>query len=122
MKISNQKERTKLGRHKDIEKQENHNLVGAERDQSIRERKIEFIATLLNSIVEEDGAEALQGQTWVSLIVNKAHKMGIRNASEKMLIERFKNEGMIDLDKDVTRLGTENYYNPGSLAIAGGIA
>jgi len=111
-----------LGKHKGIVAQENHNLVGAERDQSIRERKIEFIATLLNSIVEEDGAEALQGQTWVSLIVNKAHKMGIRNASEKMLIERFKNEGMINLDKDVNRLRTENYYNAGSLAIAGGIA
>jgi len=111
-----------LSKHKGIVAQENHNLVGAERDQSIRERKIEFIATLLNSIVEEDGAEALQGQTWVSLIVNKAHKMGIRNASEKMLIERFKNEGMINLDKDVNRLRTENYYNAGSLAIAGGIA
>ena len=111
-----------MGRHKDIEKQENHNLVGAEREQSINERKIEFIAVLLNSIVKEDGAEALQGQTWVSLIVNKAHKMGIKNASEEMLIERFKNEGLIDLDKDVNRLRAENYYNPGHLTVAGGIA
>ena len=111
-----------MGRTKVIIEQENHNLVGEEREQSINERKIEFVVALLNSIVEEDGAEALQGQTWVSLIVNKAHKLGIKNASEEMLIERFKNEGMIDLDKDMDRLRTENYYNPGSLAVAGGIA
>ena len=111
-----------MGRHKGIISQERHNLVGAEREQSIREREIEFVATLLNFIVEEDGAEALQGQTWVSLIVNKAHKMGIKNASEEMLIERFKNEGLIDLDKDVNRLRAENYYNPSHLTVAGGIA
>jgi hypothetical protein len=100
-----------LGRPKAIIAKENHNLTGAEREQSIREREIEFIATLLNSIVTEDGVEALQGQTWVSAIVTKAHEMGIRNASTEMLIERFKNEGLIDLDRDTTRLRTEDYYN-----------
>jgi hypothetical protein len=111
-----------MSRPKQIVAQERHNLVGTEQEQTIREREIEFVAALLNSIVTEDGVEALQGQTWVSLIVNKAHKMGIRNASEEMLIERFKNEGLIKLDKDVDRLRTENFYNPGHLAVAGGIA
>ena len=120
--ISNQKERIKLGRPKGIVAQENHNLVGAEQEQSIREREIEFIATLLNSIVETDGTEALKGQTWVSAIVTKALEMGIRNASEEMLIERFKTEGLINLDKDMTRLSEEAYYNTGHLAVAGGIA
>ena len=37
--------------------------------------------------------------------------LGSAATDAPMLIERFKNEGLIDLDRDTTRLRTEDYYN-----------
>ena len=75
------------------------------------EHVIEFIALVLNHIAKEDGVEGLQGHSWVTMVVEHAQRVGITNASEEMLIERFQNEGKIHLVKDMLRCDTGVLHN-----------
>lgn len=75
------------------------------------EHAVEFIALVLNHIAEVDGVEGLQGHTWVEMIVKHAQRVGITNASEEMLIERFRNEGKIRLVQDMARCDTGILHN-----------
>ena len=79
-------------------------VEGIEKSDAIREKRIRWVAQLVNSIVEDEGVNALKGNGWVESLVYSAKKRGITNASEEMLIERFQNEGTIHVDKDVERL------------------
>jgi len=90
-----------------------HNTTrsGFNTDASPEEHAIEFIALMLNHIAKEDGVEGLQGHSWVTMVVEHAQKRGITNASEEMLIERFKNEGVIHLVRDMTRCDTGITHN-----------
>jgi len=72
--------------------------------QAIREKRIRWVAEMLNSIVKDEGVEALKGNGWVDSLVYSAKKLGINNASEDMLLERFQSEGLIEMDKDMKKL------------------
>ena len=72
--------------------------------QAIREKRIRWVADLLNGIVKDEGIEALKGNGWVDSLVYSAKKLGINNASEDMLMERFQSEGLIHVDKDIKKL------------------
>jgi hypothetical protein len=72
--------------------------------QAIREKRIRWVAEILNAIVKEEGADALKENNWVDALVYSAKKLGINNASEALLVERFKNEGLINMDKDIKKL------------------
>ena len=80
-------------------------------DTNTEESAIEFIALVLNHIAKEDGVEGLQGHSWVTMVVEHAQRVGITNASEEMLIERFQNEGKIHLVKDMLRCDTGVLHN-----------
>ena len=82
-----------------------------DQDNTTEEYAIEFIALVLNHIAKEDGVEGLQGHSWVTMVVEHAQGVGITNASEEMLIERFKNEGVIHLAKDMLRCDTGVLHN-----------
>jgi len=71
--------------------------------QAIREKRIRWVADLLNDIVKDEGIEALKGNGWVDSLVYSAKKLGINNASEDMLMERFQSEGLIHMDKDMKK-------------------
>ena len=71
--------------------------------QAIREKRIRWVADLLNGIVKDEGIEALKGNGWVDSLVYSAKKLGINNASEDMLLERFQSEGLIEMDKDMKK-------------------
>lgn len=71
--------------------------------QAIREKRIRWVADLLNGIVKDEGIEALKGNGWVDSLVYSAKKLGINNASEDMLMERFQSEGLIHVDKDMKK-------------------
>ena len=79
-------------------------LDDLEKSEVVQERRIRWVAQILNDIVEDEGVDALKGNGWVESLVYSAKKRGITNASEEMLIERFQNEGTIHVDKDVERL------------------
>ena len=72
--------------------------------QAIREKRIRWVAEMLNSIVKDEGVDALKENGWVDSLVYSAKKLGINNASENMLMERFQSEGLIDMDKDMKKL------------------
>jgi H2-forming N5,N10-methylenetetrahydromethanopterin dehydrogenase-like enzyme len=72
--------------------------------QAIREKRIRWVAEMLNSIVEDEGIDALKENGWVDSLVYSAKKLGINNASENMLMERFQSEGLINMDKDMKKL------------------
>ena len=74
-----------------------------EEAQAVREKRIRWVAELLNGIVEDEGVEALKGNGWVETLVYTAKKLGIDNASEAMLIERFQSKGLIEMDKDMKK-------------------
>ena len=82
-----------------------------DQDNTTEEHVIEFIALVLNHIAKEDGVEGLQGHSWVTMVVEHAQRVGITNASEEMLIERFQNEGKIHLVKDMLRCDTGVLHN-----------
>lgn len=84
-----------------------------EEAQAIREKRIRWVANLLNSIVKDEGVEALKGNEWVNAIVYNAKKLGIDNASEELLMERFQSEGLIHMDKDIERLDKKARGNNG---------
>jgi len=75
-----------------------------EEAQAVREKRIRWVAELLNGLVKDEGVEALKGNGWVDSLVYSAKKLGINNASEDMLLERFQNEGLINMDKDMKKL------------------
>ena len=85
-----------------------------EEAQAVREKRIRWVADMLNGIVKDEGADALKGNEWVDALVYNAQKRGITNASEEMLMERFKNEGLIHIDKDMKKLDKRARIN-GSL-------
>ena len=85
-----------------------------EEAQAVREKRIRWVADMLNGIVKDEGADALKGNEWVNALVYSAQKRGITNASEEMLMERFKNEGLIHIDKDMKKLDKKARIN-GSL-------
>ena len=85
-----------------------------EEAQAVREKRIRWVADMLNGIVKDEGADALKGNEWVDALVYNAQKRGITNASEEMLMERFKNEGLIHIDKDMKKLDKKARIN-GSL-------
>ena len=85
-----------------------------EEAQAVREKRIRWVADMLNGIVKDEGADALKGNKWVDALVYNAQKRGITNASEEMLMERFKNEGLIHVDKDMKKLD-KKARNNGSL-------
>ena len=85
-----------------------------EEAQAVREHRIRWVADLLNSIVKDEGLDALKGNEWVDALVYNAKKRGITNASEEMLMERFENEGLIHIDKDMKKLD-KRARNNGSL-------
>ena len=72
--------------------------------QAIREKRIRWVAEMLNSIVKDEGVDALKENGWVDSLVYSAKKLGINNASENMLMERFQNEGLIEMDKNMKKL------------------
>ncbi len=75
-----------------------------EEAQAVREKRIRWVADMLNGIVKDEGLDALKGNEWVDALVYNAQKRGITNASEEMLMERFENEGLIHIDKDMKKL------------------
>ena len=87
-----------------IRKDSQVELDGLEKSEAVQEKRIRWVAQMLNEIVEDEGVDALKGNGWVESLVYSAKKRGITNASEEMLIERFQNEGTIHVDKDVKRL------------------
>ena len=87
-----------------IRKDSQVELDGLEKSEAVQEKRIRWVAQMLNEIVEDEGVDALKGNGWVESLVYSAKKRGITNASEEMLIERFQNEGTIHVDKDVERL------------------
>jgi len=90
-----------------------HNTTrsGFNTDNGPEEHAVEFIALMLNHIAKEDGIEGLQGHSWVTMVVEHAQRVGITNASEEMLIERFQNEGKIRLVRDMARCDTGIPHN-----------
>tara|TARA_Y100000310_G_scaffold35164_1_gene33255 strand:- start:2504 stop:2920 length:417 start_codon:yes stop_codon:yes gene_type:complete len=85
-----------------------------EEAQAVREKRIRWVADMLNGIVKDEGLDALKGNEWVDALVYNAQKRGITNASEEMLMERFENEGLIHIDKDMKKLD-KRARNNGSL-------
>jgi len=79
-------------------------VEGIEKSEAVQEKRIRWVAQMLNEIVEEEGVDGLKDNGWVESLVYSAKLRGITNASEEMLIERFQNEGTIHVDKDVERL------------------
>ena len=79
--------------------------------QAIREKRIRWVADLLNGIVKDEGIEALKGNGWVDSLVYSAKKLGINNASEDMLLERFQSEGLIEMDKDMKKFDKRAIVN-----------
>ena len=75
-----------------------------EEAEAIREKRIRWVADLLNGIVKDEGVEALKENGWVEALVHNAKKLGINNASEELLVERFQNEGSIHMDRDLKRM------------------
>lgn len=75
-----------------------------EQDQATREKRIEWVSMMLNLAYKEDGIDGLTDNGWVDAIVSSARAVGIHNASAEMLIERFQNEGHIQLERDMQRL------------------
>ena len=87
-----------------IRKDSQVELDGLEKSEAVQEKRIRWVAQMLNEIVEEEGVDGLKDNGWVESLVYSAKLRGITNASEEMLIERFQNEGTIHVDKDVERL------------------
>jgi len=75
-----------------------------EQEQSVRTHRIEWVSMMLNLAYKEDGIDGLIDNGWVDAIVASAKAVGIHNASAEMLIERFQNEGHIQLERDMQRL------------------
>jgi hypothetical protein len=75
-----------------------------EQAQATRAHRVEWVSMMLNLAYKEDGEDGLRNNGWVDAIVNAAKRNGITNASEEMLIERFRNEGHINLERDMQRL------------------
>ena len=75
-----------------------------EQDQATREKRIEWVSMMLILAYKEDGIDGLTDNGWVDAIVASAKAVGIHNASAEMLIERFQNEGHIQLERDMQRL------------------
>jgi hypothetical protein len=77
-----------------------------EQEQAARAHRVEWVSMMLNLAYKENGEDGLRNNGWVDAIVNAAKRAGITNASEEMLVERFKNEGHINLERDMQRLET----------------
>ena len=75
-----------------------------EQERAARAHRVEWVSMMLNLAYKEDGEDGLRNNGWVDTIVNAAKRAGITNASEEMLVERFKNEGHINLERDMQRL------------------
>ena len=69
-----------------------------------RAHRVEWVSMMLNLAYKENGEDGLRNNGWVDAIVNAAKRAGITNASEEMLVERFRNEGHINLERDMQRL------------------
>lgn len=98
----------KLNQGKQLARAESETHVEFENDheqeQSVRTHRIEWVSMMLNLAYKEDGIDGLIDNGWVDAIVASAKAVGIHNASAEMLIERFQNEGHIQLERDMQRL------------------
>ena len=75
-----------------------------EQEQAARAHRVEWVSMMVNLDYKANGEDGLRHNGYVDALVHAAKRTGITNASEEMLIERFKNEGHINLERDMQRL------------------